>query len=102
MCVSLLSVWDFCNKANQVVETRAHFRASGGGFACKTNPCPRPRKRRFTCYSWFDSWYFGTVPDPVGNFKMAEPLVARGHGRAATADSNSERQVPGPANSGNS
>lgn len=32
---------------------------------------------------------------------MAGPLAARGHGRAVTADSTSEHQVPGPANLGN-
>lgn len=61
---------------------------------------PTTKENPLQCYSWFDSWYFG-VSDPAGNSEVAGPLAARGHGRAATADSTSEHLVPGPANLSN-
>lgn len=54
---------------------------------------PRTKENPLQCYSWFDSWYF-RMSDPASNSEMAGPLAARGHGRAAAADSTIER-APG-------
>lgn len=62
---------------------------------------PKTEANPLQCYSWFDSWHFGVSDLAAGHSEMAGPLAARGHGRAATADSAREHQVPGPASLSN-
>lgn len=58
---------------------------------------PKTEANPLQCYSWFDSWHFGVSDLAASHSEMAGPLAARGHGRAATADSAGQHQVPGPA-----